>query len=80
MGPNMYYLYEKAREAHCQDLRREAEKSRLLAQLPGPRRRMSRHLAGKLSRMLLKLGAWLQRFEHSQPTLGDHVGDELQRD
>jgi hypothetical protein len=37
MGPNMY-LYEKAREAHCQDLRREAEKSRLLAHLPGPRR------------------------------------------
>ena len=32
MGPNMY-LYEKAREVHYQDLRREAEKERLLAQL-----------------------------------------------
>ncbi len=72
MGPNMY-LYEKAREAHCQDLRREAEKSRRLSQLPGPRRSMSRHIAGKLSILLLKLGAWLQRFEQSQPTLEDHV-------
>jgi len=71
-GPNMY-LYEKAREAHCQDLRREAEKSCLLALLPGPRRSMSRHIAGKLSILLLKLGAWLQRFEQSQPTLKDPV-------
>jgi hypothetical protein len=72
MGPNMY-LYEKARETHCQDLRREAEKSRLLAHLPGTRRSMSRHIAGKLSIPLLKLGAWLQRFEQSRPTLEDHL-------
>jgi hypothetical protein len=72
MGPNMY-LYKKAREVHCQDLRREAEKIRLLAHLPGPRRSMGRYIAGKLSILLLKLGAWLQRFEQSQPTLEDHV-------
>ena len=72
MGPNMY-LYEKAREAHYQDLRREAAKSRLLAHPPGPRRSMSRHIAGKLSILLLKLGTWLQRFEQSQPTLEDQV-------
>ncbi len=71
MGPNMY-LYEKAREVHYQDLRREAEKSRRLSQLPGLRWSMSRHIAGKLSILLLKLGAWLQRFEQSQPTLEDH--------
>ena len=33
MGPNIY-LYQKAHEAHYQDLLREAEKVRLLAQLP----------------------------------------------
>jgi hypothetical protein len=72
MGPNMY-LSEKAREAHCQDLLREAEKRRLLARLPRHGRSMSRHLAGKLGILLLKLGTWLQRFEQSQPTLEDHV-------
>ncbi len=72
MGPNMY-LYEKARQAHCQDLRREAEKSRRQTPLPGPRRSMSRRIAGKLSILLLNLGAWLQRFEQSQATLEDHV-------
>ena len=65
MVPNPY-LYEKAREARYQDLRREAEKSRLLVALPGHRRSMSRHMASKL-------GAWLQQFEQSQPTLEDHV-------
>jgi hypothetical protein len=34
---------------------------------------MSRHIAGKLSILLLKLGTWLQRFEQSHPTLEDHV-------
>ncbi len=72
MGPNMY-LYEKVREAHCQDLQREAEKSRMLSHLPGPRRSMSRHIARKLGILLLKLGMWLQRFEQSHPTLQDHV-------
>jgi hypothetical protein len=72
MGPNLY-LYEKAREAHCQDLRREAEKRRRCSHLPGPRRSMSRHLAGKLGILLLKLGTWLQQFEQSQPTLEDRI-------
>ena len=72
MGPNMY-LYEKAREVHYQDLRREVEKSRRLSHLPRSRRSMSRHIAGKLSIVLLKLSAWLQRFEQSQLTLADWV-------
>jgi len=72
MGPNMY-LYEKAREVHYQDLRREVEKSRRLSHLPGPRRSMSRHIAGRLSIVLLKLSAWLQRFERSRPTFEDRV-------
>ncbi len=48
MGPNMY-LYEKAREAHYQDLLREAEKRRRLSQLPRYRRSMSRRTAVCLS-------------------------------
>jgi hypothetical protein len=72
MGPNMY-LYEKAREAHYQELLREAEKRRLLARLPRYHRSMSRRAAGKLGILLLKLGIWLKQFEQSQTALEDHV-------
>jgi hypothetical protein len=72
MGPNMY-LYEKAREAHEQELRREAEKRRLLAHLPRHRWSMSRRAAGKLGELLLKLGTWLKQQEQSRITLKDHV-------
>jgi hypothetical protein len=64
MGLNMY-LYEKAREAHSQDLRREAEKEQLLSHLPRHRRKRSRYAAGKLGVLLLKLGARLKQFEQS---------------
>jgi hypothetical protein len=64
MGANMY-LYEKVCEAHSQDLRREAEKERLLSHLPGYRRSLSRSAAGKLGVLLLKLGARLKQFEQS---------------
>ena len=66
------YLYEKAREAHYQDLLREAEKRRLLAQLPRHRRSRSRHAAGKLGVLLLKLGTRLKQFEQSPTALEDH--------
>ncbi len=72
MGPNMY-LYEKAREAHDQDLRREAEKRRRLSHLPRPRRSMSRLAVGKLGMLRLQLGSWLKQFEQSHSTLEDHV-------
>jgi hypothetical protein len=62
MGLNMY-LYEKAREAHYQDLQREMAENRLLAHLP--RHRLSRRLAGKLGVLLLKLGSRLKQFEQS---------------
>jgi hypothetical protein len=67
------YLDEKIRQAHYQDLLREAEKRRLLAQLPRHRRSISRQAAGKLGVLLLKLGAWLKQFEHSPTVLDDHV-------
>jgi hypothetical protein len=72
MGPNMY-LYEKAREAHDQDLRREAEKRRRLSHLPRHRWSMSRRTVGKLGELLLKLGMWLKQLEQSRSALEDHV-------
>ncbi len=72
MGPNMY-LYEKAWEAHYQDLLREAEKRRRLSCLPWHRRGMSRRAVGKLGVLLLKLGTWLKQFEQSHPALENHV-------
>jgi hypothetical protein len=67
------YLYEKAREVHYQDLLREAEKERLLAQLPRYRRSMIKRTAGKLGVLLLKLGARLKQFEQSPTVLEDHL-------
>lgn len=57
------YLYEKAREAYYQDLRREMEKRRLVAQLTRRRWSTSRRTAAKLGVLLLKLGMWLKQFE-----------------
>ena len=70
MGPKMY-LYEKAYEAHYQELGREAEKRRLLAQLPRHRRSTIKLAAGKLGVLLLKLGSRLKQFEQSPTVLED---------
>lgn len=64
------YLYEKMREAHAQDLLREAEKEHLLAQLPkqpGP----GRHIAAQLGIVLLRLGTWLKQLEQPSRMLKD---------
>jgi len=63
------YLYEKAREAHYQDLQREMAENRLLAHLP--RYRLSRRVAGKLGVLLLKLGSRLKQFEQSGTALDE---------
>ncbi len=70
MGSNMY-LYEKAREAHYQDLQREMAESRLREHLP--RHHLSRRVAGKLGVLLLKLGTRLKQFEQSPTALEEHV-------
>lgn len=72
MGPNIYQN-GKASEVHRLELLREAEKQRLLAQLPRSRASVSGHVAGKLGALLLWLGARLKRFEQKLPTiLEDH--------
>jgi hypothetical protein len=70
MGPNMY-LYEKAREAHYQDLQHEIAESRLLARLP--RYRLSRRVVGSLGVLLLKLGSRLKQFEQPHAALNKHI-------
>ena len=72
MGPNMY-LYEKAREAHYHDLQHEMAEQQRLSPLPRHRLSRSRRVAGKLSVMVLKLGAQLKQFEQAQTAREKHV-------
>jgi len=66
------YLLEKLRQAHYQELLREAEQERLLAQLPRHRQSTIKRAAGKLGVLLLKLGTRLKQFEQSPTVLEDH--------
>ena len=68
MGLN-YYSIEKAYEAHRQELLGEAERERLLAQLPHHHESVSRQVVGKLGVLLLWLGARLKQFEQKSPTI-----------
>jgi hypothetical protein len=73
------YLDEKIRRAHYQDLLREADKRRLIAQLPRHHPSILRYAAGQLGLLLLKLGTRLKQFEHKSPTiLEDHPRVTLQ--
>ena len=66
------YLDRKVQQAHYQDLLREAEKRRLLAQLPRHRSHLLTYAAGKLGVLLLKLGTRLKQFELTQAPLEDY--------
>ena len=67
------YLDEKVRQVHYQDLLREAEKERLLAQLPNNRQSTIKSAVGKLGVLLLKIGTRLKQFEQSPALLEDHL-------
>ena len=59
----MAYNYDysnKMVEAHRQDLLREAEQQRLVAQLP-QRRSLGRRVAHDLGLFLVKLGMWVKQ-------------------
>ncbi len=60
MAPN-YYLNEKFAEGRRQDLLREAEQWRLVAQLPGQRRNLGKKAVYGLGALLVKLGMWLEQ-------------------
>jgi hypothetical protein len=66
------YLDEKVRQTHYQELLREAEKERLLAQLPRHRWSTIKSVAGKMGVLLLKLGTRLKEFEQSATFLENH--------
>jgi hypothetical protein len=66
------YLDEKLRQTRYHELLREAEKERLLAQLPRQRWSTINRAAGKLGVLLLKLGSRLKQFEHSTTFSEDH--------
>ena len=57
------HLDEILLQGHYPDLLREAEKRRLVAQLPRQRRSISRLVVGKIGLLLLKLGARLKEFD-----------------
>ena len=67
------YLDEKVRQAHYQELLREAEKQRLLAQLPHHRSNTIKRFAGSMGVLLLKLGTRLKEFEQSSIFLENHT-------
>jgi len=67
------HLDEKIQQGHYHDLLHEAEKERLLAQLPQHRLSAINRAAGKLGVLLLKLGTRLKEFEHSPSVPEDHL-------
>ena len=66
------YLDRKVQQVHYQELLREAEKRRLLAQLPRHRRHLIAHAAGKFGVLLLQLGTRLKQFELTQTPIKDY--------
>jgi hypothetical protein len=66
------YLDRKVQQAHYQDLLREAEKRRLLAQLPRHRHHLFAYAAEKFGVLLLQLGTRLKQFEMTQTPLKDY--------
>lgn len=66
------YLDRKIQQAHYQDLLREAEKRRLLAQLPRHRGRWIMYAVGKFGVLLLQLGTRLKQFGRTKTPLEDY--------
>ena len=67
------YLDEKVQQAHYQELLREAEKQRLLAQLPHHHSNTIKRVAESMGVLLLKLGTRLKEFEQSPIFLENHT-------
>jgi len=61
--PN-YYFTEKLAQAHNQKLLREAAQEQLIADLPGHRSSLMRHLVTHARMLQVALGTQLKQFEH----------------
>jgi len=57
------YIYEKLVAARHEELRREVERSRMLAGLP--RQRKGQHVVASFGILLVKTGMWLKQLEQS---------------
>lgn len=66
------YLDKKVQQAHYQNLLLEAEKRRLLAQLPRHRHLLLAFTAAKLGMLLVKLGTRLKQFGLTHSMLEDY--------
>ena len=60
---NNFFLKEKRVEEHLQDLQREANQQRIVADLPRDRRSVGKHIVSRLGTHLVALGTWLERVE-----------------
>ena len=60
---NNFYLQNKRVEEHLQDLQREANQQRIVADLPRHRRSLGKHIVSRLGTQLVALGMWLERIE-----------------
>ena len=60
---NNFYLQDKRVEDHLQDLQREANQQRIVADLSRNRRSVGKHIISRLGTCLVALGTWLERVE-----------------
>ncbi|MFL5592433.1 MAG: hypothetical protein ACJ797_19880 [Ktedonobacteraceae bacterium] len=60
---NNFYLQNKRVEEHLQDLQREANQQRIVADLPRHRRSLGKHIVSRLGTQLVALGTWLEHIE-----------------
>ena len=72
MAPNNY-LNQKLAEAYRQDLLREAEQQRLVAQLPTQRPNLGKKAVYGLGILLVKLGMWLKQVDQLREPARDQA-------
>ena len=60
---NNFYLQDKRVEDHLQNLQREANQQRIVADLPRHRHSVGKRIVSRLGTQLVALGTWLERVE-----------------
>jgi len=67
------YLNEKLAKAYRQDLLREADQQRLVAQLPEQRLNLGKRVVYGLGVLLVKLGMWLKQADQLREPARDQA-------
>jgi hypothetical protein len=60
---NNFFLQDKRVEDHLQDMQREANQQRIVADLPRNWHSVGKHIISRLGTRLVALGTWLERVE-----------------